>query len=182
MRRNWKQKIEGNIAVFFLSTLLVGFFAGVGCYKAILEIAKLEVVSKIELEKLRNCIINPVIHLQSNLHGLSQINVEFSNPSPDIAILSLRHSSSPNYQKIFCSPVIKNRATWHSKDSEHLFLVRGPGANTTIEILVCNSPIVCESAAELKFEQLKKCQSVAIKTAWLGDKGIEETSNCKGDN
>lgn len=41
-----KEKIENNIAMFFLGTIITGFLAGIGTYKAILEIAKLEVVHK----------------------------------------------------------------------------------------------------------------------------------------
>ena len=40
----FKDKIENNITLFFLGVLLTGFLAGIGTYKAILEIAKLEVV------------------------------------------------------------------------------------------------------------------------------------------
>jgi hypothetical protein len=41
-----KEKIENHPLVWFLSALLAGFLAGIATYKAILEIAQLEVVPK----------------------------------------------------------------------------------------------------------------------------------------
>lgn len=41
-----KEKIENNLVVFFLGALLTGFLVGVGAYKAILEIAQLDVVAE----------------------------------------------------------------------------------------------------------------------------------------
>jgi len=46
IKMSLKEKIENNITVFLLGTLVTGFLAGIGTYKAILEIAKLEVVSE----------------------------------------------------------------------------------------------------------------------------------------
>lgn len=48
-----REKIEDNLTVWLLSTLLAGFIAGIGTYKAILEIAQLEVVSRARLEQLQ---------------------------------------------------------------------------------------------------------------------------------
>lgn len=48
-----KDKIEASPVVFLLGALIAGFSAGVGAYKAILEIAQLEVVGKSELATLR---------------------------------------------------------------------------------------------------------------------------------
>lgn len=41
-----KERIESNLAIWFLGTLVAGFLAGLGSYKAILEIAHLDVVSQ----------------------------------------------------------------------------------------------------------------------------------------
>ena len=48
-----KQRIEDSAVVFFLGALVAGFVAGIGAYKAVIEIAQLEVVSKQELGDLR---------------------------------------------------------------------------------------------------------------------------------
>jgi hypothetical protein len=50
---NLREQIENNLTVWLLSTLLAGFLAGIGAYKAIIEIAQLEVVSRQELHELR---------------------------------------------------------------------------------------------------------------------------------
>ena len=41
-----KERVENNIVVFLLGALLTGFLAGIGVYKGILEIAKLDVVQE----------------------------------------------------------------------------------------------------------------------------------------
>ena len=41
-----REKLENNIVIFFLTTLLTGFLAGIGTYQAILKITGLEVVRK----------------------------------------------------------------------------------------------------------------------------------------
>ncbi|MEA2690685.1 MAG: hypothetical protein QOJ16_72 [Acidobacteriota bacterium] len=48
-----RQKIENNLVVWFLGTLLVGFMAGMTTYKAILDIAQLAVVQKSKLDQLQ---------------------------------------------------------------------------------------------------------------------------------
>ncbi len=48
----FKKKIEDNVVLWLLGTLLAGFLAGIGTYKGILEIAQLKVVSVTEYEKL----------------------------------------------------------------------------------------------------------------------------------
>lgn len=50
---NLRERIENNLTVWLLSTLTVGFLAGIGAYKAILEIAQLEVIPKVKLEQLQ---------------------------------------------------------------------------------------------------------------------------------
>jgi len=47
-----KEKVENNLAIWLLSTLFAGFMAGIGTYKAVLEMAQLEVVSKARLDAL----------------------------------------------------------------------------------------------------------------------------------
>lgn len=44
--KNLDEKIRNNLAVWFLGTLVAGFAAGIATYKAILEIAKLDVVQE----------------------------------------------------------------------------------------------------------------------------------------
>lgn len=48
-----KEKIENNIVFWLLSTAVAGFVAGFSAYQVILEIAKLEVVPRVELVKLK---------------------------------------------------------------------------------------------------------------------------------
>ncbi len=50
---NFRERIEDNLVVWLLGTLLTGFLAGVGAYKAILETAQLEVVPRVKLEQLQ---------------------------------------------------------------------------------------------------------------------------------
>jgi hypothetical protein len=47
-----KDRIENNVTVWLLGSLLTGFLAGIGTYKAILEIAHLKVVSASEYKKM----------------------------------------------------------------------------------------------------------------------------------
>lgn len=51
---NIKKQIESNPTIFFLGIMFAGFVAGIGCYRGIIEMAHLEVMSKIEADKLRN--------------------------------------------------------------------------------------------------------------------------------
>jgi len=43
-----KKRIENHLVVFFLSTIVTGFLAGLGAYRGILRIAKLEVISQVQ--------------------------------------------------------------------------------------------------------------------------------------
>ncbi len=47
-----KEKIENNIVVWMLGTLLTGFLAGIGTYEGALKIMRLETVSKDRLKQL----------------------------------------------------------------------------------------------------------------------------------
>ena len=49
-----KEKVENNVAIWLLGTLLTGFLAGIAAYKSILEISNQTVVSVSELMELRN--------------------------------------------------------------------------------------------------------------------------------
>lgn len=49
---NLKAKIENNITIWFLGTLLTGFLAGIATYTAVLKIAQLTVVSQDKYEEL----------------------------------------------------------------------------------------------------------------------------------
>jgi len=49
---NLRERIEDNLTIWLLTTLVTGFVAGAGAYKAILEIAQLTVISKARLEQL----------------------------------------------------------------------------------------------------------------------------------
>jgi hypothetical protein len=49
-----KERIENNLIIFYFSALLIGFLSGIGSYKAIIEIAKLETVPKYKIEKLKD--------------------------------------------------------------------------------------------------------------------------------
>jgi hypothetical protein len=48
-----REKIEDNLTIWLLTMLVTGFVAGIATYKAILEIAQLEVVPKAKAEQLR---------------------------------------------------------------------------------------------------------------------------------
>jgi len=49
-----KEILENNLIIFYFSALLIGFLSGIGSYKAIIEIAKLETVPKYKIEKLKD--------------------------------------------------------------------------------------------------------------------------------
>jgi len=49
-----KQRVETSPTVFFLAALLAGFLAGIGTYRAILQIAQLETISKKTLADLKS--------------------------------------------------------------------------------------------------------------------------------
>lgn len=49
-----KEKIENNVIVWMLGTLLTGFLAGIGTYKGALEIMSLETVGKERLKQLES--------------------------------------------------------------------------------------------------------------------------------
>ena len=51
---NLKERIENHPVVWLLSILFVGFLAGLGTYKGILEIAHLKVISAQELNRLKS--------------------------------------------------------------------------------------------------------------------------------
>ena len=48
-----RERLENNIVFWTLAMLFAGFLAGIGTYKGVLEIAKLEVISKSEFVDLR---------------------------------------------------------------------------------------------------------------------------------
>jgi len=45
-----KKRIEQNVTVWLLSTLLTGFLAGIGVYRAVQDMAGLKIVSVAEME------------------------------------------------------------------------------------------------------------------------------------
>jgi hypothetical protein len=51
-----KQSIEENSIIWLLTALLTGFLAGIGTYKSVLEIAKLEVISKYDIDQNKKTI------------------------------------------------------------------------------------------------------------------------------
>lgn len=51
---NIKEKIENNVVVWMLGTLLTGFLAGIATYKGALEIMSLETIGKERLKQLEN--------------------------------------------------------------------------------------------------------------------------------
>ena len=50
---SFKDRVENNLVVFMLGTLLAGFMAGIGVYKGILGIAQLQAVPTYEYTKLK---------------------------------------------------------------------------------------------------------------------------------
>ena len=48
----FKEKVEKNLTIWLLGVLLTGFLSGIATYKAILEIAQLETISKSKLQEL----------------------------------------------------------------------------------------------------------------------------------
>jgi hypothetical protein len=60
-----KEKVENNVVVWMLGTLLAGFLAGIGTYEGALEIMNLETVSKERIEQLEGSVVtnqNPATH------------------------------------------------------------------------------------------------------------------------
>jgi hypothetical protein len=51
--KSLKERFDDNFALGILAILLTGFLAGIGAYKAIIEIAKLEIVPKQEIADLK---------------------------------------------------------------------------------------------------------------------------------
>lgn len=51
---NLREKIEDNLAIWLLGALFSGFVGGIGAYRAVLEMAQLEVISKAKLEALQS--------------------------------------------------------------------------------------------------------------------------------
>ena len=101
---NLREKIEDNLTVWLLSTLVTGFLAGLGAYGAVLEIAQLEVISKIKLEQLQAAASNPAASPSAveNLSG-------GANPKPIEASASIdkapASASSAQVQELRLSPV-----------------------------------------------------------------------------
>lgn len=58
-----RERIEDNLTIFFLATLLTGFLAGIGTYEAILNIAHLKVISedKYEQRKAKPLVTTPFV-------------------------------------------------------------------------------------------------------------------------
>jgi hypothetical protein len=54
---NFRERIENNIIIFFLATLLTGFIAGIGSYEAILNIAHLKIISETEYRQLKKKLV-----------------------------------------------------------------------------------------------------------------------------
>ena len=50
---NIKEKIERNVTVWLLGTLLTGFLSGIGVYRGIQDMAGLSVESEAELEETK---------------------------------------------------------------------------------------------------------------------------------
>lgn len=91
-----KERIEQNIAIWLLGTLLTGFLSGIGAYRGILEIAALDVAPKGKLESLekQNEVLNTQIAQRDELlRGLKteleqkkrekeKTKIERVNPTP----------------------------------------------------------------------------------------------------
>ena len=78
---NIKEWMLKQPTLYILGTLLIGFCAGIGTYEAILRIAKLEVVSKAESDKLRENMKISVGHGSLNLK-----KVEITDPIDNIPV------------------------------------------------------------------------------------------------
>src|SRR5258708_1247048 len=48
-----RERIEDNIAIWLLGTLLTGFLAGIGAYKSVLEISSQKMISATEYDQLK---------------------------------------------------------------------------------------------------------------------------------
>jgi hypothetical protein len=86
---NLRERIEDNLTVWLLGTLLTGFLTGLGAYKQILEIAQLEVIPKVKLEQLQAA-ASQVTHM-TQANGLK---VDAAEPTPKEASDSTGEAST----------------------------------------------------------------------------------------
>ena len=56
-----RERIENNLIIFFLATLLTGFLAGIGTYEAILNIAHLKVISEAEYKNCQEKTVSSIV-------------------------------------------------------------------------------------------------------------------------
>jgi hypothetical protein len=69
---NIREKIENNVVVWMLGTLLTGFLAGIGTYKGALEIMNLETIGKERLKQLENAA--PLMPIQGRASEFIQLH------------------------------------------------------------------------------------------------------------
>jgi chromosome segregation ATPase len=108
-----KEKIESNAVIFFLGTLLIGFLSGIGAYKAIIEIAKLEVISKTEINKLKdsNLQLNRQLSdIKSTSNNSEKIVKEYQSEIKDLntAISNFQNEKTELNQKLRNTEEINN--------------------------------------------------------------------------
>ncbi len=83
-----REQVENNPIIFFLGTLLVGFLAGLGVYKGILEIAHLEVIPRVRYDQCNNSVPQSVMPQPSEEENCNLINPTISYPPDNIRLPS----------------------------------------------------------------------------------------------
>lgn len=85
---NLKERIENNLAIFFIGTIIIGFTAGFGAYQAISEITKPEAVSNKEIIELKNEIEEKydteMIFLKAEINELKNENQKLKNKNNEL--------------------------------------------------------------------------------------------------
>ena len=109
-----RERIENNITVWLLGTLLTGFLAGIGAYKAIIEIAQLKTISVAEYDRLHvdkpkptkpnsasqsiflsadDVVIVPGFNFALRMDGTQNYNPETHTPSKYMFATAVMHTS-----------------------------------------------------------------------------------------
>lgn len=102
-----KEKVENNVAVWMLGTLLAGFLAGIGTYEGALKIMSLEAVSKDRLKQLEE---------SAQSKGVTQNATDiYSVPLPD-------YLNTSELELIFT----RIREAYNKRDAAGLYKLMGP--------------------------------------------------------
>jgi hypothetical protein len=110
---NIKEKIENNVVVWMLGTLLTGFLAGIATYKSALEIQGLETIGKERLKQLENA--------ANNNTNVAQSSGIYSIPLPD-------YLNSSELELLFS----KVKTAYNERNAKSLYQLLGPMAKAQV--------------------------------------------------